>query len=113
MSRCVTDLSEVCWEANLQGVTAMKSKLGAVLAAAGCALALSVASAKAATITETINFTASGFQPPGAPVDPVMGSFTITLDPTVDTSFATTITFNNVNITLGASAPFFFYVANS
>ena len=95
MSRCVTDLSEVCWEANLQGVTAMKSKLGAVLAAAGCALALSVASAKAATITETINFTASGFQPPGAPVDPVMGSFTITLDPTVDTSFATTITFNN------------------
>jgi hypothetical protein len=91
----------------------MKSKLGAVLAAAGCALALSVASAKAATITETINFTASGFQPPGAPVDPVMGSFTITLDPTVDTSFATTITFNNVNITLGASAPFFFYVANS
>ena len=90
----------------------MKSKLGAVLVGAGCALALSVGSAKAATITETINFTASGFQPPGAPVDPVMGSFTITLDPTVDTSFAT-ITFNNVTITLGASAPFFFYVANS
>jgi hypothetical protein len=54
-----------------------------------------------------------GFQPAGAPVDPVMGSFTITLDPTVDTSFATTITFNNVNITPGANAPFFFYVANS
>src|SRR2546430_3039489 len=91
----------------------MKSKLGAVLAAAGCALILSVGGAKAATITETINFTASGFQPAGAPVDPVMGSFTITLDPTVDTSFATTITFNNVSITPGANAPFFFYVANS
>jgi hypothetical protein len=79
----------------------MKSKLGAVLAAAGCALALSVGGAKAVTITKTINFTASGFQPAGAPVDPVMGSFIITLDPTVDTSFATTITFNNVNITPG------------
>jgi hypothetical protein len=87
----------------------MKSKLGAVLAAAGCALILNVGGAKAAMITETINFTASGFQPAGAPVDPVMGSFTITLDPAVNTSFATTITFNNVNITPGASAPFFFY----
>ena len=96
----------------------MKSKLGAVLAAAGCALALSVGGAKAATITETINFTASGFQPAGAPVDPVMGSFTITLDPTVDTPFTvppvgTAITFNNVNITPGASAPLFFYSANT
>jgi hypothetical protein len=91
----------------------MKSKLGAMLAAAGCALAVSIAGTKAATITETINFTASGFQPAGAPVNPVTGSFTITLDPTVNTSFATTITFNNVNITPGASAPFFFYVANS
>ena len=90
----------------------MKSKLGAVLAAAGCALALSVASAKAATITETINFTASGFQPPGAPVDPVMGSFTITLDPTVDTHSPPPLR-SITNITLGASAPFFFYVANS
>ena len=91
----------------------MKSKLGAVLAVAGCALAVSIGGTKAATITETINFTASGFQPAGAPVNPVTGSFTITLDPTVNTSFATTITFNNVNITPGASAPFFFYVANS
>ncbi len=86
----------------------MKSKLGAVLAAAGSALALSVGGAKAATITETINFTASGFQPAGAPVDPVMGSFTITLDPTVDTSFATTITFNNVSITPRGQCTFLF-----
>ena len=86
--------------------------------AATCILALGAGPANATTITETINFTASGFQPAGAPVDPVMGSFTITLDPTVDTPFTvppvgTTITFNNVNITPGASAPFFFYIANS
>ena len=63
MSRCVTDL--ICSQtgANLEGVTAMKSKLGAVLAAAGCALAVSIGGTKAATVTETINFTASGFQP--------------------------------------------------
>jgi hypothetical protein len=78
-----------------------------------CRVCVSIGGTKAATITETINFTASGFQPAGAPVNPVTGSFTITLDPTVNTSFATTITFNNVNITPGASAPFFFYVANS
>jgi hypothetical protein len=69
--------------------------------------------ANATTITETINFTAHNFSEAGGgstvpPVDPVMGSFTITLDPTVDTSFATAITFNNVNITPGANAPFFF-----
>jgi hypothetical protein len=81
--------------------------------AATCILALDVGPANTTTITETINFTASGFQPAGAPVNPVTGSFTITLDPSVNTSFATTITFNNVNITPGASAPFFFYVANS
>jgi hypothetical protein len=91
----------------------MKSKLCVALAAAGCGLALGAGGATAAMITETIKFTASGFQPAGAPVDPVMGSFTITLDPTVDTSFATTITFQNVNIPPGANAPFFFYGANS
>jgi hypothetical protein len=98
-----------------RGVTVMKSKLSVALVATGCALALSIAAAHAGTITETINFTASGFGV-GAPVDTVMGSFTITLDPTVDTPFAvpgTAITFNNVNITSGAHAPFFFYSANT
>ena len=95
----------------------MKSRLSVALAATGCVLALSIAAAHAGTITETINFTASGFGV-GAPVDPVMGSFTITLDPTVDTPFSvppvgTTITFNNINITPGADAPSFFYSANT
>src|SRR6266436_2436130 len=102
-----------CWEANLQGGDCHEIEVGRCACRCRSALALGVGGAKAATITETINFTASGFQPAGAPVDPVMGSFTITLDPTVDTSFATTITFNNVSITPGANAPFFFYVANS
>src|SRR5262249_20719987 len=71
--------------------------------------------ASAGTITETINFTASGFPSftPGfsVPVDPVIGSFTITLDPTI-TTIGTTITLNNINITLSAAAPFFFsYIA--
>ena len=39
----------------------------------------------ASLITETIDFTASGFEL-GAPQDPVTGSFTLTFDPTVDSS---------------------------
>jgi hypothetical protein len=88
------------------------------LFAAICALALGAEvpkTASAGTITETINFTASGFRSftPGfsVPVDPVIGSFTITLDPTI-TTIGTTITLNNINITLSAAAPFFFsYIA--
>ena len=95
----------------------MKSVFGWIVATCILALGLGAGPASAATITETINFTASGFGV-GAPVDPVMGSFTITLDPTVDTPFTvppvgTTITFNNVNITPGAFGPLFFYTANS
>lgn len=42
--------------------------------------------ANAATITETVDFTASGFSNPGAPpapapADPWTGSFTVTFDP--------------------------------
>src|SRR6266436_6181751 len=93
----------------------MKSLCGWTVAS--CILALGAGPASAAKITETINFTASGFGP-GAPVDPVIGAFTITLDPTVDTPFTippvgTTITLDNVNITPGANAPSFFYSANT
>ena len=82
------------------------------LLSAVCAVALSAGAAKtanASTITETINFTANSF-PAGAPVNPVIGSFTITFDPTVTVvGAATTITINSVNISPGAFAPFFFY----
>ena len=61
------------------------------LFAAICTVALSAGAMKtanAATITETDNFTASGFTPSGSPVDPWTGSFTRTFDPTVSSSGA-------------------------
>jgi hypothetical protein len=64
--------------------------------AAACILALGTGPANAITITETINFTASDFLA-GAPVDPVIGSFTITFDPTTSVNVGTTITLNNLN----------------
>src|SRR5262245_36223492 len=78
--------------------------------AAACILALGAGTANAITITETIDFTARGFTPAGAPVDPVIGSFTITLDPAVLVQRATTVTLNNVNITPSANALSFDYI---
>ena len=74
-----------------------------------CAVALS-AEANAIAITQTIDFTARGFTPAGAPVDPVTGSFTITLDPAVLAIRAATVTFDNLNITPSAIAPMFDYI---
>src|SRR5262245_55347278 len=89
----------------------MKLKISPALASVLCATALSVslAPARAAMITETINFTATGFLA-GAPVNPVTGSFTITLDPTVFVQRATTVAFNDVNITPSAIPPMFDYI---
>ena len=78
--------------------------------AAACILALGAGPANAITITETINFTADGFTPAGAPVDPVTGSFTITLDPAVLVQRATTVAFNQVNIMPSAIPPMFDYI---
>src|SRR3984893_9999857 len=94
----------------------MKSVSGWIVGTCILALGLGAGPVSAATITETINFTASSFSA-GAPVDPVIGAFTITLDPTVDTPFTvppvgTAITLDNVNIPPGANAPSFFYSAN-
>src|SRR6516162_5145067 len=86
----------------------MKSKISPALAA-GCVLALSGA-ASANTITDIITFTASGFEA-GAPVDPVIGSFTITLDPTVDNLAGTSVVVNSINVP-GGGTPFFRYIAN-
>jgi hypothetical protein len=89
--------------------------LGAFAFASALALAATGADkpANAATITETIDFTASGFTPSGAPVDPVIGSFTIKIDPTMNLSGGTTVTFDNVNITPSTIAPFFNYTATA
>jgi hypothetical protein len=80
-----------------------------------CAIALGAGAAKTANasmITETINFTTTGFGA-GAPFSSATGSFTITFDPLVTVvGQGTTITFNSVNIPQGILAPYFFYNAN-
>src|ERR1041385_7391007 len=84
------------------------------LLATACALALgagAVKTANASLIPETISFTATGFGS-GAPFSTATGSFTITFDPLVTVvGQGTAITFNNVNIPQGTSAPYFFYNA--
>ena len=65
--------------------------------------------AEGSTITDTVNFSASGFTAAfgGTPTDPVTGSFTITFDPTQSYSNETAgITLNNLNIPLGSSLAF-------
>jgi hypothetical protein len=86
----------------------MKLKISPALASVLCAMALTLAPARAATITDIIDFTASGFEP-GAPVDPVTGSFTITFDPTVQNfTVGTSVVVNSINI-VGGGTPFFLY----
>jgi hypothetical protein len=61
------------------------------LFAAICTVALSAGAMKtadAANITETDNFTTSGFAPSGSPVAPRTGSFTIAFDPSASSSGA-------------------------
>ena len=85
------------------------------LLAAVCAVALGAGVAKTANasmITETVNFTATGFGA-GALFSSATGSFTITFDPLATVvGEGTTITFNSVNIPQGVLAPYFFYNAN-
>jgi hypothetical protein len=96
------------------GGTDMKLKINAALVSALCATALSVslAPARAETITDIITFTASGFDA-GAPVDPVTGSFTITFDPTAtETVIGTSVVVNNINVA-GGGTPFFLWFPSS
>ena len=102
------------------GGTDMKLKINAALVSVLCATALSVSLApiRAETITDIINFTASGFSPPSnpgdpVPVDPVTGSFTITFDPTVTNNVVgTSVVVNSINL-IGGSTPFFLYSPNT
>jgi hypothetical protein len=77
-----------------------------------CAFAISAGATKTANAvaaTFTIDFGASGFVPLSAPVDPVTGSFTVTLDPSV-TSLGGSATLNSLNINVGAIG--FHYVSS-
>jgi hypothetical protein len=84
-------------------------KLSTKLVVAGFVMAAS-GGAHAAMITETINFTASNFgsgdfnvtpflfNTVSPPADPVVGSFTITFDPTVPSYNNTAIVMNSLNL---------------
>lgn len=65
--------------------------------------------ADAATITTTVDFTATNFtsvQGTTPPVDPVAGSFTLTFDQSQFAFDATTIAVNDLNINLGSPISF-------
>ncbi|WP_293367122.1 PEPxxWA-CTERM sorting domain-containing protein [Phenylobacterium sp.] len=66
------------------------------------------AAAQAATITETVSFTAEGFGP-GAPVDPLSGSFTFTIDPTQEYINAGGVTTNYLNIDVPSPVEFIYF----
>jgi len=76
-----------------------------------CAIA---SQALAATITDTVDFSATGFTTGvgtgSAPTDPVTGSFTITFNPALTYSDPTTagITLNSINIALDSPIGFFY-----
>lgn len=79
-------------------------------------LLLSYAPANSATVTKLVTFSAIniidllgvGNVPPA---DPVTGSFTITLDPTLDVTNSTTITLNSLNLALGSQLSFNYHQA--
>ena len=74
------------------------------------AFGMSVASAHAAPITLNFVFSATGFDAPGAPVDPVTGSFSVTFDNATELIDVTSgISVTSLNIALD-SVPAFTYV---
>jgi hypothetical protein len=68
---------------------------------------MSVASAQASVITLNYDFSATGFFPAGAPVDPVTGSFSVTFDNATDLIDVTSgISLTGLNISLGSALAF-------
>ena len=88
-----------------------------VLCSAILTAALPSAAAQGSTITSTIDFTATAFTTYGSgspPVDPVMGSVTVTYDPTVSVTNETSgIHLNYLNINLGSPISFSYNAAVS
>ena len=84
----------------------MKNWVAALLAAIFASFALP---ASAATITQSIVFSATNFFAYGAypvPVDPVTGSITVTYDPSIEVQFVTAgVTLNGINIPHDTSYP--------
>lgn len=93
---------------SLNKVAKMKTKL--LQSVLGIALLGAFGATSAATITDNVSFTATGFTSIGGPVptDPVTGSFTITFDPTQNYSDPTTagIVLHSLNIGLDSAISF-------
>ena len=74
-------------------------------------LGLGSKGAEAAIITLTHDFAASGF-PPGAPVDPVFGSFSVTFDNATDlTDVTSSVSVTNLNVPVDSEIGFSYFVA--
>jgi hypothetical protein len=72
-------------------------------------LSMTATSAQATPSTLNYDFSATGFEAAGAPVDPVTGSFSVTFDNATDLTDVTSgISLTGLNISLG-SAPAFTY----
>jgi hypothetical protein len=89
-----------------------RTRISNIWLAAFAAIQLTMNPAIADAVTETVSFTATNFTVLSGPVvpvptDPVIGSFTITLDPTQTYIDATaSITLNSLNIALGSALSF-------
>jgi hypothetical protein len=85
-------------------------RLMALVAAASTGLVIWMHGASASTITETVDFTASNFTAQNGhavPTDPVTGSITFTLDPTLTYSDETAgVTFNSIGVSYAGSPKF-------
>jgi hypothetical protein len=89
----------------------MKNKNGGLIKLLWLAASIALPNcAHAATVTETFDFSATNFafiNGIPAPVDPVVGSFTLTFDPTSTYTDSTTgIVLNSLNIPLGSAISF-------
>jgi len=84
----------------------MRNWVAALVAAVLVSCALP---ASAATVTQTIHFSATDFIAYGAyavPVEPVSGSFTLTYDPSVEVQYVSSgVTLNSINIPLDTNYP--------
>jgi PEP-CTERM motif len=80
---------------------------------AGALLLVVASQAKAAPVTDTVTFSATGFTSEfgqSAPVGTVTGSFTITFDPALSyDNSVTVIASNSLNISLGSTLSFTYY----
>ena len=91
----------------------MNNKVLSIAAAIAILTATCGTAVNASTTSLQVSFSAANFFP-AAPVDPVIGSFTITFDPTVNyfTETTTGLTLDTLNINLGSTFAFLYNSTN-